>query len=237
MDPRQHGIPWLQPIPDTLFGSAPADPATIVESRHGMRLAFVAALQLLPPRQRAVLLLRDVLAWRAAEVAELLGSTTASINSALQRARAQLAEADPAEEEIVEPTDARRRALVDRYATAFENADIAALMRLLTEDAVLEMPPIPTWFAGREAVTRFFEVHVLAVPGLFRMVPTMANGQPAFAVYRRGRDGAYEAHAVQVLTVTAAGVARLVIFLDPALFRAFGLPPRYGAAEAAPAAR
>ena len=96
---------------------------------------------------------------------------------------------------------------------------------------------MPAWFAGRAAVTRFFEAHVLAAPGLFRMVPTMANGQPAFAAYRRGRDGAYEAHALQVLTVTATGVARLVVFLDPALFDAFGLPPRHGAAEAAPAAR
>jgi RNA polymerase sigma-70 factor (ECF subfamily) len=99
------------------------------------------------------------------------------------------------------------------------------------------MPPVPAWFAGREAVTRFFETHVLATPGLFRMVPTMANGQPAFAAYRRGHDGAYEAHALQVLTVTAAGVARLVIFLDPALFRAFGLPPHEGTADTAPAVR
>src|SRR5262249_18722196 len=114
------------------------------------------------------------------------------------------------------------------------NADARALAELLREDVALEMPPMTAWFAGREAVTRFFETNVFTTPGLFRMVPTMANGQPAFAAYRRGRDGAYEAHALQVLTVTATGVARLVIFLDPALFRAFRLPQRYGAAGAAP---
>ena len=160
-----------------------------------------------------------------------------AVNSMLRRARAQLARALPAEDEMAEPAEPGRRALLDRFAVAFENADAGALAELLREDVTLEMPPMPAWFAGRAAVTRFFEAQVLAAPGLFRMVPTTANGQPAFAAYRRGRDGAYEAHALQVLTVTAAGVARLVIFLDPALFRAFGLPPRYGAAETAPAGR
>jgi len=155
----------------------------------------------------------------------------------LRRARAQLAQALPTEDEVTEPAEPGRRALLDRFATAFENADSGALAELLREDVALEMPPMPAWFAGRQAVTRFFEAHVLAAPGLFRMVPTMANGQPAFAAYRRGRDGAYEAHALQVLTVTATGVARLVIFLDPALFAAFGLPPHYGTAETAPAGR
>jgi RNA polymerase sigma-70 factor (ECF subfamily) len=155
----------------------------------------------------------------------------------LRRARAQLARALPAEDEVAEPAEPGRRALLDRFAAAFENADASALAELLREDVALEMPPVPAWFAGRGAVTRFFETHVLTTPGLFRMVPTMANGQPAFAAYRRGRDGAYEAHALQVLTVTATGVARLVIFLDPALFRAFGLPQHYAAAETAPAGR
>jgi RNA polymerase sigma-70 factor (ECF subfamily) len=154
----------------------------------------------------------------------------------LRRARAQLARALPAEDEVAEPAEPGLRALLDRFAAAFENADAAALAELLREDVALEMPPMPAWFSGREAVTRFFATQVLAAPGLFRMVPTTANGQPAFAAYRRGRDGVYEAHAVQVLTVTAAGVARLVVFLDPALFRAFGLPQR-SAAEAAPAGR
>ena len=225
LDQRQPETPWLQPIPDALFGSAPADPAATVESRRTMRLAFVAALQHLPPRQRAVLLLRDVLAWRAAEVADLIGSTTASVNSSLQRARAQLAQVEPAEDEVVEPTDPRQRALVDQYATAFINADMAALMRLLTEDAVFEMPPFPTWFAGRENVRRFLATRVRA-PGDMRMVPTSANGQPAFAVYMRDDDGAYPAHAIQVLTLAAAGITRITMFHDPDLFGVFGMPDR-----------
>ncbi|MDJ0345745.1 sigma-70 family RNA polymerase sigma factor [Streptomyces sp. H10-C2] len=225
LDPRQSETPWLQPIPDALFGSASADPAATVESRHSMRLAFIAALQHLPPRQRAVLLLRDVLAWRAAEVAELLGSTTASVNSSLQRARAQLAQVDPAEDEVVEPTDPQQRALVDQYATAFENADIAALMRLLTADAVFEMPPIPTWFAGRENIGRFLATRV-RTPGDMRMVPTSANGQPAFGVYMRDEGGEHRAHAILLLTLTAAGITRITMFHDPGLFGVFGLPDR-----------
>ena len=228
-------VPWLQPLPDALLAAEHADPAAVAASRAGIRLALVAALQYLSARQRAVLILRDVLEWPAAQVADLLGTTSTAVNSMLRRARSQLARALPAEDEMAEPAEPDRRALLERFAVAFENADAGALAQLLREDATLEMPPMPAWFAGRAAVTRFFEAQVLAAPGLFRMVPTTANGQPAFAAYRRGRDGAYEAHALQVLTVTAAGVARLVIFLDPSLFRAFGLPPHYAAAETAPA--
>ncbi len=230
-------VPWLQPLPDALLAAEHDDPAAVAASRAGIRLALVAALQYLSARQRAVLILRDVLEWPAAQVADLLGTTTTAVNSGLRRARAQLAHALPAEDEVTEPAEPDRRALLDRFAVAFENSDASALAELLREDVALEMPPMPTWFSGRKAVMRFFETHVLAIPGLFRMVPTMANGQPAFAAYRRGPDGAYEAHALQVLTVTPTGVARLVIFLDPALFRAFGLPQRYGAAEATRAGR
>jgi len=229
-------VPWLQPLPDALLAAEHDDPAAVAASRAGIRLALVAALQYLSARQRAVLILRDVLEWPAAQVADLLGTTSTAVNSMLRRARSQLARALPAEDEMAEPAEPGRRALLDRFAVAFENADAGMLAELLREDVTLEMPPMPAWFAGRAAVTRFFEAQVLAAPGLFRMVPTTANGQPAFAAYRRGRDGAYEAHALQVLTVTAAGVARLVIFLDPSLFRAFGLPPHY-AAETAPAGR
>ena len=230
-------VPWLQPLPDALLAAEQADPAAVAASRAGIRLALVAALQYLSARQRAVLILRDVLEWPAAQVADLLGTTATAVNSMLRRARAQLAQVLPAEDEVTEPAEPGRRALLDRFAAAFENADAGALAELLREDVALEMPPMPAWFAGRAAVTRFFEAHVLDAPGRFRMVPTMANGQPAFAAYRRGRDGAYEAHALQVLTVTPASVARLVIFLDPALFPAFGLPPSSGTAAATPAAR
>lgn len=218
-------IPWLQPIPDTLLTSESDDPADAVASRASMRLALVAALQYLPPRQRAILLLRDVLAWRAAEVAELLGTTTTAVNSVLQRARAQLEEASPTEDAVSEPDDADQRALLDRYASAFENADIAALMSLLREDATFEMPPQPIWFAGRESITQFLAARVLREPGLCRMIPTLANGQLALVGYWRGPDGTYHAHAVQVLTFAGPAITRVVSFNDPSLVTTFGFPP------------
>jgi RNA polymerase sigma-70 factor, ECF subfamily len=215
-------VPWLQPAPDSLFGAAPADPAAIVEARQTMRLGFIAALQHLPGRQRAALILRDVLAWRAGEVADLLGTTTAAVNSALQRARAQLSQIAATEDEIAEPTDPAKRALLDQYAAAFENGDLATLTRVLTEDVVWEMPPIPTWFTGRETVERFLATRILG--GDYRMVPAGINGQPAFGCYARDHDGVYRPHALHVLTVTAAGVARIVAFLDADLFPPCGLP-------------
>src|SRR5580692_2443499 len=158
---EQPEVPWLQPMPDVLVSAGPADPAAIVTLRMSTRLALIAALQYLPPRQRAVLILRDVLQWRAAEVAELLGVTTVAVNGMLQRARARLAEAAPAEDDIHEPASPDDRALADRYAAAFEKADIAALTELLRADAVLEMPPLPTWFAGRATLVAFLQAQVL----------------------------------------------------------------------------
>jgi RNA polymerase sigma-70 factor (ECF subfamily) len=189
-----------------------------------MRLALIAALQYLPGRQRAVLILRDVLMWRAAEVAELFGLSTAAVNSVLQRARASLQHAAPVPDEMREPADADQRALLDQYAAALENADLTALMRLLRADAVVEMPPVPTWFDGHEAISRFLAAHVLREPGGLRTVPAAANGQPALAAYLRGSDGVYRAHAVQVLTCTGTGIARIVSFIDPRLFATFDLP-------------
>jgi RNA polymerase sigma-70 factor (ECF subfamily) len=216
-------VPWLQPIPDALLRPESADPAAVTASRTNVRLAFIAALQYLPPRQRAVLILRDVLGWRAAEVAELLGTTTTATNSALQRARAQLEQAAPDQDEIREPADPGDLALLNRYAAAFQNADIAALTELLHDDAVLEMPPMPAWFAGREHVGLFLRTHLLRQPGEFTMIPTAANGQPALAAYRRGRDGVYRANGIETLTFTGSRIARIVVFLDPGLFASFGL--------------
>jgi len=170
-----------------------ADPASVTTSRAGIRLAFIAALQYLPARQRAVLILRDVLGWHAAEVADLLGTTTTATNSALQRARAQLQQVAPSEDEIREPSDPGDLAMLNRYAAAFENADMAALTELLRDDAVLEMPPLPAWFAGREHIALFLRAHLLRQPGEFAMVPTAANGQPALGAYRRGPDGLFRA--------------------------------------------
>lgn len=227
-------VPWLEPFPDALLGPPSADPAAVAATRAGVRLALVAALQFLPGRQRAVLILRDVLGWRAAEVAELLGVSAAAVNSLLQRARAALREAAPAQDTVREPADAERRALLDGYAAAFENADVAALMRLLRADAVLEMPPVPTWFTGRERIGRFLAWHVLTGPGDLRMVATAANGQPALAGYRRAADGGYRPYVLQVLTCDAAGVARITAFRDLRLFAVFGLPAALPASGGAP---
>ena len=217
-------VPWLQPIPDALLAGEGDDPAAVAASRAGIRLAFVAALQHLSARQRAMLILRDVLDLPAVQAAELLGTTTTAVNSGLRRARAELAQALPAEDALAEPTDPDRRAMVDRFAAAFENADVAALAALLREDVTLEMPPMLTWFAGRNVVTGFFASRALTAPGRFRLVPAVANGQPALAVYQREGDGPYRAYGMTVPDVTATGIARIVTFFDPGLFGSFGLP-------------
>ncbi|MEP7026238.1 MAG: sigma-70 family RNA polymerase sigma factor [Actinomycetota bacterium] len=233
LGPERPEVPWLQPIPDALLPAG--DPAAAADLRQSTRLALIAALQYLPGRQRAVLLLRDVLGWRAAEVAELLGTSTAAVNSMLQRARTQIAAAAPAEAELREPPGRGDRDLLDRYAAAFENADVAALMGLLTADAVLEMPPQPAWFAGRDVIGRFLAGRVLTKPGRFAMVATAANGGAATASYLRGTGGAYHCHAIQVVTVTAAGISRVVSFHDRSLFGLFGLPPVLPIPAAVPA--
>jgi RNA polymerase sigma-70 factor, ECF subfamily len=228
-------VSWLQPFPGPLLAGEREDPAAVAVSRAGIRLAFVAALQYLSAKQRAVLILRDVLEWPAAEVADLLGTTTTAVNSGLRRARAQLAQALPAEDELAEPAEPDRRALLDRFAAAIEDADASALAELLREDVELEMPPTLTWFTGRPAVAGFIAAHLLTEPGRLRLVPVMANGQPGFAVYEREPGGGYHAHAVVVLTVTRTGIARIVSFQNPGLFGSFGLPQEYRAAGPTPA--
>ena len=171
-------------------------------SRAGIRLAFVAALQHLSARSRAVLILRDVLQWSAAEVAELLGTTPTAVHSALRRARADVARSTPAVDDIAEPGEAERRGLVERFAAAIERADASAVAELLRVDAVLEMPPLLTWFTGRDHVARFLGANLLLEPGGLRTVRTRANDQDALGVYSRGPDGVHHAHAVIVLTVS-----------------------------------
>jgi RNA polymerase sigma-70 factor (ECF subfamily) len=222
---QQPEVPWLQPVPDTLVTGAPGDPASIVGSRESIRLAFVAAMQHLPPRQRAVLILRDVLRWRAAEVAELLGMTTAAVNSALQRAHAQLDQVAATEEATVEPEDVAQRELLDRYMAAFEAYDTEAMVALFTEDAVWEMPPFTGWYQGAESIVRLISLNCPASgPEDMRMVPTRANGQPAFGLYMRDHDGVHRAFQIQVLTLGATGVTHVGAFFDTGLFAAFGLP-------------
>lgn len=212
---------WLEPIPDALTFRTPEDN---VAARQSLRLAVMTALQELPARQRAVLILRDVVQFSAAEVAELLETTPAAVNSSLQRARARLAELSPTEDSLSEPDDAERRALLDRYCAAFENADMAALTALLQADVKLEMPPLPVWFTGRDPVLRFLAARAFAKAGDIAMIPTAANAQPAVAEYRRGADGAMRAHSIHVLTAGDAGVATITVFLDPGLFSTFGFP-------------
>jgi RNA polymerase sigma-70 factor (TIGR02960 family) len=219
-------VPWLQPAPDALFsGSAADDPATIVAGRTGVRLAFVAALQFLPARQRAVLTLRDVLAFRTAEVAQMLDTTTAAVDSALRRARIQMSEAGPIEDDLAEPYEQTRRTLLDGYVDAFTRADPDALVSLLRADVELEMPPIPTWFTGRGAVVGFLATRVLRAKDQWRMVPTRANGQPALVAYQRTGEGRYEAHGIEVLTLIGDRIARITAFNDASLVPTFGLAP------------
>ncbi len=221
-------LAWLEPYPDSsLEGIADAAPTPEARytSREAVQLAFVAAIQQLPPRQRASLLLCDVLGWAAAEAASLLESSTASVNSALQRARESLSTRHsggrPAEAPRPSPG---QRDLLGRYLQAWEGHDADRLGALVKEDATVTMPPFREWYAGREAIRSFFAEAWKTCGGL-RLMPTAANGQPAFAVYERGADGRFAAHSIQVLTLERDAVSSMTLFLEPRLFQAFGLPP------------
>ncbi|HWG26521.1 sigma-70 family RNA polymerase sigma factor [Actinospica sp.] len=211
-------VPWLEPFPSARFD---------VEARADLRLAWVAAVQHLSARQRAVLVLREVLEFSAAEVAQQLETTVAAVNSALQRARATMRDAGEADA-VREADDPDQRAVIERYARAFEVADVPALVRLLAEDAVLEMPPVPLWFRGREDYGLFME-RVFRMRGsgwLTRVL--VANGQPALAGYHVEPAGdVYRPHSLQVFTISEGGlVTGNVVFADPRVFAAFGLPER-----------
>ncbi|YCK34719.1 sigma-70 family RNA polymerase sigma factor [Actinomadura sp. ATCC 39365] len=217
-------VPWLEPVPDTLAGiEAAGDPASIVTSRESVRLALVAALQHLPPRQRAVLILRDVLRWRAAEVAEAVGLSTAAVNSILQRARAQLSEVSPSLDDQVEPLSAEQRHLLDRYVAAFENYDVDELVSLFTKDAIWEMPPYVGWYEGPDAIGELVSTQCPASrPHDLKLLPVAANGQPAFAVYFREGD-VYRRFAIMVLALRKEGINHVAMFFDLRLFDTFGL--------------
>lgn len=218
-------VPWLEPFPDRMMGTMPDDPAAVVAFRAGIRLALIAALQHLPARQRAVLLLRETLNMSTNQIAEQLGMSAAAVNSSLQRARARLDALAPASEEIAEPDDPDRRALLDRYAAAFESCDVDALTRLFTEDAIVEMPPVPQWFTGRDELARFFTARFARRTEPLRLVRTSANGQPAFIHYARRDDDTYEALHVAVLTISGGRISRATAFSDDKrLIESFGLP-------------
>jgi RNA polymerase sigma-70 factor, ECF subfamily len=226
--PDDHDVPWLQPYPDTRLDPADpdSDPATITVRREHIELAFVAAIQHLPARQRAILLLRDVLGYSAAETADLLGSTPVAVHSGLRRARAAV--------EAGLPTAALHRPsgdltdLLDRYVRAWHAADIPALVALLRTDAQLAMPPTPSWYAGSDAIAVYLRQLFGGPFGrLLRLRPTAANGQPALAVYAPAAAGtALVPFAVKVLTVDGDRISGITGFVTPQLFPAFGLPDR-----------
>ncbi|HEV7195745.1 MAG TPA: sigma-70 family RNA polymerase sigma factor [Pedococcus sp.] len=232
---QSNEVSWLEPAPDPLVVGDASDPATIVAEREGIRLAFVAALQHLPARQRAVLILRDVLRWRAAEVAEALETSEAAVNSALQRAHAQLDRAQVTRD-TVEPTlDATQQAMLERYVQAFWDKDIDAIVAMLTHDAVWEMPPYTGWYRGAQNIGRLIDTQC---PGGVHDMPmraTSANGQPAFGLYLREPDGTFAAFQLQVLTLTEGKVGHVAAFFDPSLFARFGLPDTLPADRPVPA--
>jgi len=216
--PVDPAIAWLEPIPDAVVTPESEDPAVIVAAREWLRLALIASLQYLPARQRAVLLLRDVLGFPAAEVASMLGTSTAAVKSTLQRARARLDEVAPAPERTIEPTEPQAQELLAQYIAGFESADTTALEKALRADAAIEMVGTAMWFSGRETCLRYL-AHVIGAPGDWRMAPTLANGQPAaVARYRRN------AYGLGVLTVTPTGIARITVFGGgPDIAAKFGL--------------
>jgi RNA polymerase sigma-70 factor (ECF subfamily) len=216
-------VPWLEPLPD--LTDDPADPSVIVGSRESVRLAFVAALQHLSPRQRAVLLLRDVLQWKSAEVATAIGTTAVAVNSLLQRARSQLETVRPSSSDrLAAPDSTEAQDLLARYIAAFECYDIDRLVELFTAEAVWEMPPYTGWYQGPQAIITLIHQQCPAEsPGDMRMIPLVANGQPGAALYMRAGE-VHVPFQLHVLDVRSDGVSRVVAFLDDSLFAKFGLP-------------
>lgn len=213
--PDDPAMQFVEPIAETLVIS---DPASIVALRESLRLALIAALQYLPPKQRAVLILREVLAFPAAEVATMLDTSVAAVKSTLQRARARLDAVAPPQGEVSAPTDPESLALLDDYIAGFENADTAALERALRADAAIEMVGTTTWFNGRVMCLQLL-ASAVGAPGDWRMIPIIANGQPAVGAYFKG-----DPYGVAVLTPTPTGLTHIHVFSDPSLVTYFGLP-------------
>ncbi|WP_371546438.1 sigma-70 family RNA polymerase sigma factor [Streptomyces sp. NBC_00554] len=225
---------WLEPMPTARVLPEVTDPAEAAVAKESVRLAFMAALQQLPPKQRAVLILREVLAWKASEVAELLGTTVASVNSALQRARATLAESDGAGADAAtsDPLDEEQQKLLERYVAAFEGYDMTALTALLHEDAIMTMPPFDLWLVGTDDITGFMTTLGAGCAGS-RLVPVEVNGLPGFAHYKPDpEEGGFSPWAVQVLEISKGRITGFHCFLDTARwFPLFGLPLRLEGVE------
>jgi RNA polymerase sigma-70 factor, ECF subfamily len=222
--PEPSGVRWLEPVPDHLVIDETGDPADIVTARESVRLALVAALQILPPRQRAALILCDVLSLTPAGAAEVLDVSVAALKSLLQRARTRLANVPLSDQDLAEPSDPGARRVLDRYVAAFVQSDMAALERLLAEDAALEMTGTPTWFSGKATCVPYISAFAIGSRGDWEMVGLHANGQLGAAAYHRGDDGSYYPFAVVVLATTATHLKRISLFTDPGLFTRFDLP-------------
>jgi RNA polymerase sigma-70 factor (ECF subfamily) len=223
-EPAPDGVPWLEPVPDRLVIDEQGDPAEVVAARQSVRLALVAGMQILPPRQRAAFILCDVLAWPAADAAQLLDVSVVAVKSLLQRARARLADMSLSEDDLAEPTDAGARRVLDRYLAAFVQSDMAAIERLLAHNAVLEMTGTISWFSGKATCVPFIAAQAIGRAGDWRMLPLRANGQLAAAAYHRANDGAYHPFAVVVLATTSVHITRISLFADSALFPRFDVP-------------
>lgn len=226
---RTPEISWLEPIPMPMIAPE-RDPAEVAVANESIRLAFVAALQQLPAKQRAVLILREVLDWQASEVAELLGTTVASVNSALQRARATMAKSDAGSESPAPQLSQADREMLERYVAAFERYDVQALTALIREDATQSMPPYDMWLSGRDNVLAWWFGPGIGCKGS-RVIPApSANGQPTYGQYKPSPNGGYDPWALMVLRLSGGRIAEFTFFLDtPKLFPLFGLPPRLDA--------
>ncbi|MGW7077161.1 sigma-70 family RNA polymerase sigma factor [Streptomyces sp. NPDC054871] len=224
LTPRPDNV-WLEPMPDARVLPSVSDPAEAAVAKESVRLAFVAALQQLPPKQRAVLILREVLAWKASEAAELLGTSVASVNSALQRARATLAEGPGDDTAVSDPLDDEQQKLLERYVAAFEGYDMAALTALLHEDAIMTMPPFDLWLRGTSDITGFMST-IGASCADSKLFPVEVNGTPGFAHYKPDPEkGGFAPWAVQVIEISEGRIAGFHCFLDtPRWFPLFGLP-------------
>jgi RNA polymerase sigma-70 factor (ECF subfamily) len=214
---------WLEPLPDGYWHDVSANPEARYVTQESVRLAFMAALQLLPPRQRAVLLLRDVLDWRAEETAAALGMTVSAVNSALNRARKTLKTYDDGIRPLSQD-DGADQTVLNRYLSYWEQADLNGLVNLLQQDVAFAMPPSPSWYQGRDSVSRFLAN--IIPQGRWRLLPTRANGQPAFGLYGQNpENGRFYPFAIQLLTLHAGKIQAINTFLQPQLFEKFALPP------------
>ncbi|HJS18904.1 MAG TPA: sigma-70 family RNA polymerase sigma factor [Anaerolineales bacterium] len=231
--PPSTELTWLEPLPDEwLVDSSAVDPESYFSETESVSLSFLTALQLLPPRQRAVLILRDVLDFSASETAEVLELTLSSVNSLLHRARKALAENYRSPVVVNPRTDKKTQWLLDRYVRAWKSADVDGLVALLKRDAIIAMPPSPSWYQGRAAIAKFTAMSVFGIGGMFpgkarnrwQLLPTRANGASAFVLYQRDEQNHYQAFGLQILILQSGKISQIINFIDPGLPAKFGFP-------------